>query len=52
MKNGKKPTRQQMKAMRGVGLAPENWLVYKVDSKQNALHITHRNTGSIKIIPA
>jgi hypothetical protein len=50
MKNGKKPTRRQKEAIRYVQLNPDNWLVVK--SLPNELHIMHRETGSIRVIPA
>ncbi|WP_020615781.1 DUF6906 family protein [Paenibacillus daejeonensis] len=50
MKGGKKPTRRQKQALQYVNLNPANWLVCKVENER--LHVQHRNTGTIKIIPA
>lgn len=52
MKNGKNPTRQQKIAIQSIGLTPSNWLVNKVDTKYNMLHISHRYTGTVRVIPA
>ena len=49
MKQGKRPTRNQMKAILSVGLNPENWLVFKkIDGN---LHLVHRETGTTRTIP-
>lgn len=52
MKHGRKPTKRQKMAIRDVKLNPDNWLVYKVLTKESALEIIHRETGSKRKIPA
>ncbi|MDM5208440.1 MULTISPECIES: DUF6906 family protein [Cytobacillus] len=49
MKKGKKPTRNQVKALVSVGLNPRNWLVFK--KVDGFLHLIHRETGTIRNIP-
>ncbi|WP_209121552.1 hypothetical protein [Alkalihalobacillus sp. BA299] len=49
MKNGKAPTKKQKIAIKEVGLNPNNWLVSK--NLQEELHIVHRETGRLKVIP-
>lgn len=49
MKAGKRPTRRQKLAIKWVGLNPSNWLVVK--NLPEELHIVHRETGTLKIIP-
>lgn len=46
MKNGKKPTRQQMKIMLSVGINPTHWLVSK--NAAGYLTLVHRETGQTK----
>ena len=48
MKHGTRPTRQQKILLRYYHLNPENWLVFKNTEKE--LHITHRHTGTVKIL--
>jgi hypothetical protein len=50
MKQGKRPTRNQSKALLSVGLSPTKWLVFKAIEAE--LHLVHRETGRTKIIPA
>jgi hypothetical protein len=50
MKSGKKPTRNQRKAILASGLSHTNWLVFK--AIEGNLHLVHRETGTTKIIPA
>ncbi|WP_415481298.1 DUF6906 family protein [Bacillus infantis] len=50
MKNGKRPTRNQSKALISVGLSPTKWLVFK--AIEGELHLVHRETGRTKIVPA
>jgi hypothetical protein len=50
MKQGKRPTRNQTKALLSVGLSPTKWLVFKVIKGE--LHLVHRETGVTKVIPA
>lgn len=50
MKQGKRPTRSQKKALVAVGLNPQNWLIYK--KTDDRLHLVHRETGTTRIIPA
>lgn len=52
MKQGKKPTRKQKIAIKEARLNPDNWLVVKDLSHLNTLEIVHRNTGTIRKIPA
>ncbi|EFV78985.1 hypothetical protein HMPREF1013_00869 [Bacillus sp. 2_A_57_CT2] len=49
MKNPKRPTRNQKKALLSVGLNPANWLIYKKINGE--LHLVHRETGTTRIIP-
>lgn len=51
MKNGKNPNRKQRIAISAVGIKADNWLIYKHDTKLSQLHITHRNTGTVRVIP-
>lgn len=48
MKSGKKPTRAQMEAISFAGLPADKWLVVK--SLSDELHLTHRETGQVKVI--
>lgn len=48
--NGKKPTLKQKRAIKAAGWNPDNWLVIKSPSRE--LHIQHRHTRTVKIIPA
>ncbi|MBS4188674.1 hypothetical protein KHA94_00370 [Bacillus sp. FJAT-49705] len=50
MKAGKRPTRNQKKAVFAAGLNPANWLVFKNINGQ--LHLVHREEGTVKIIPS
>ena len=50
MKNGKKPTIAQKKAMTHAGLDSTRWLVVRVLSKTRTLEIVHRRTRELKII--
>jgi hypothetical protein len=50
MKHGKRPTKNQKKALLSAGLSPTNWLVFKFINGE--LHVVHRETGSTKIILA
>lgn len=52
MKQGRKPTRKQKIAIKEARLNPDNWLVYRVLTKENVLEIIHRETGSKRKIPA
>lgn len=47
---GKRPTLRQKKAIAGMGLNPENWLIAKAPPGE--LHLIHRLTGTKKVIPA
>lgn len=47
---GKKPTMKQKLAMQAVRLNPDNWLVEKAPPGE--LHLVHRYTGTMRIIPA
>lgn len=49
MKSGKRPTRRQMAAIKWCGLNPDNWLVVK--NLPDELHIVHRETGRLRVIP-
>jgi len=49
MRSGKKPTRKQKQAIKSAGLNYKNWLV--VRNLHDELHIAHRETGTIRIIP-
>ncbi|MEF3309296.1 hypothetical protein PV433_10305 [Paenibacillus sp. GYB004] len=49
MKQGKRPTRREMKVLAANGSNPENWLITK--RLPGALHLVHRHTGAIKVIP-
>lgn len=49
MKHGKRPTRNQKKAVFAAGLNPNNWLVFK--KKDNELHLVHKETGTIRVVP-
>lgn len=49
MKNGKKPTVKQAITIKKSGLNPANWLIVK--NLQDELHIAHRETGRVKVIP-
>ncbi|WP_442951499.1 DUF6906 family protein [Paenibacillus sp. GYB004] len=49
MKQGKRPTRREMKVLAGFGLSPESWLITK--RLPASLHLIHRQTGTIKVIP-
>jgi hypothetical protein len=48
MKNGKKPTRNQMKLFVDAGLNPRNWLIVK--NLPDQLQVVHRETGATKTI--
>jgi|HigsolmetaGSP12D_1036236.scaffolds.fasta_scaffold00847_11 hypothetical protein len=49
MKSGKRPTRRQKQAIKWAKLNPDNWLIVK--NLPDELHIVHRETGTLKIIP-
>ncbi len=49
MKNGKRPTLKQKKAMSACGKSPDKWLVAKVINDE--LHLVHRETGRYDKIP-
>jgi hypothetical protein len=49
MKNGKRPTRRQMKAIESAGLNLENWLVSKALSDE--LLLVHKWTGQTRRLP-
>jgi hypothetical protein len=48
MKNGKKPTRNQMKTFIALGLNPNNWLIVKNQSDE--MIVVHRETSRTKTI--
>lgn len=48
MKNGKRPTRNQMKIFLEAGLNPRNWLIVKKQTEQ--MTVIHRETGRVKTI--
>lgn len=48
MKRGKKPTREQRKAIQARGLNPDNWLVAK--QPPGKLVMVHRLTGALREI--
>ncbi|WP_198153367.1 hypothetical protein [Thalassobacillus sp. C254] len=50
MKQGKKPTRNQKKALVFAGLNPRNWLVCK--NREGLIHLEHRETGRKREIPS
>ncbi|WP_162875950.1 DUF6906 family protein [Bacillus anthracis] len=50
MKNGKKPTKKEKIHIKSYSLNPENWLIFKKISGE--LHLVHRYTNHIKIIPS
>lgn len=50
MKNGKRPTRRQMIAIKSAGFDPDDWLVTKQPG--NELHIVSRKGKSQMVIPA
>lgn len=49
MKQGKRPTRREKQLIADAGWKPDNWLVTK--RLPRSLHLTHRQTGTIKVIP-
>jgi hypothetical protein len=49
MKNGKRPTRREKTLIAGTCSDPDNWLVSK--RLPRSLHLVHRLTKSIKVIP-
>lgn len=50
MKNGKRPSKKQKIAIQEVKLNPDNWLVVK--SLADELHIVHRLSSKVRVIPA
>ncbi|HHT7172116.1 TPA: DUF6906 family protein [Bacillus cereus] len=50
MKNGKKPNKKEKIHIKSYSLNPENWLIFKKISGE--LHLVHRYTNHIKIIPS
>ena len=48
MKNGKKPTVAQKKALKAAGLNPDNWLISK-DTPESML-IIHRVSGKARTV--
>ncbi|MDQ0228442.1 DUF6906 family protein [Metabacillus niabensis] len=52
MKQGKRPTRNQKMLIKQVGLNPNNWLIVKNLQHEHELHIAHRETGRLRVIPA
>ena len=48
MKNGKNPTVAQKKALKAVGLSPDNWLISK-DTPESML-IVHRISGKARTV--
>ena len=48
MKNGKRPTLKQRKAIEKAGLNPANWLVTK--APVGMLHLQHRHTGEERVL--
>lgn len=48
MKNGKRPTRNQMKLFIAAGLNPKNWLIVK--KQHDHMLVVHRETGRTKTI--
>lgn len=51
MKNSKRPTRRQKVALQAAKLVPENWLVFKTESRKSIFHIVNRLSGEVRIIP-
>lgn len=50
MKNGKRPTKREKIHINAYNLNPDNWLIFKkVDGE---LHLVHRHTNSIRVIPS
>ncbi|WP_169456455.1 DUF6906 family protein [Paenibacillus pinihumi] len=49
MKNGKRPTRRQKQLIKAAGWNPDNWFVVKHLPRE--MHLTHRYTGTAKVIP-
>ncbi|MGH0946371.1 DUF6906 family protein [Bacillus mycoides] len=50
MKNGKRPTKREKVHINSYNLNPDNWLIFKkVDDE---LHLVHRHTNSIRVIPS
>lgn len=50
MKNAKKPTKKEKMHIQSYSLNPENWLIFK--NLSGELHLVHRYTNQIKIIPS
>ncbi|WP_165921197.1 DUF6906 family protein [Paenibacillus albiflavus] len=50
MARGKKPTRRQKIAMQAAGCSLEVWLIRKAPG--NEIHLIHRYTSLVKVIPA
>lgn len=48
MKQGKRPTRNQMKIIQAAGLNPSNWLIVK--NQTHEMQIVHRVSGNLKTI--
>lgn len=49
MKNGKRLKKNQKIKVKEAGLNPENWLIVK--NLHNEMHLVHRVSGRIRIIP-
>lgn len=49
MKKGLKPNRKQKEAIEYAGLNSDNWLVFK--NLEDELHLVHRNTDKVRVIP-
>lgn len=49
MKSGRRPTKNQKITLSQHGENPESWLIVK--NLPAELHVVHRRTGELKIIP-
>lgn len=52
MKHGLKPTKRQREAIQAARLNSNNWLVVRVLTNSQTIEIVHRETGSVRKIPA
>ena len=50
LKNGKRLTSNQRKHIETLGLNSRNWFIVKNTSEE--WHLVHRETGTLKIVPA
>lgn len=51
MKQGKKPTRNQSKALIEAGVNPKDWLITKNLKQVGSLVLVHRDTNQERVIP-